>query len=356
MNILVVGKFSPDQFGLHIADTLKDMSHVVYEFDPTYEYKYHSSVYLRRIHQVKSLVVDSFNKINFFQKIRAKRLTGLIENANIDLTIVTNDLLYPEEINVIKRITKSPIALWFPDSIANFNRAFFLISDYDFLFFKDPYIVTILTEQYNKKLVYYLPECCNPKYHKSVSLTHDDVAKYGCDITTYGNPHNLRSSFFYQLLNQNYNIKIWGHHPPVWLKNKEIKSLYTGEYIFNETKAKAVLAAKINLNTLLPSEIFGLNARTFEVAGIGGFQIMQWRPGLNQLFDYGKEIVSFRNFDELIGKIGFYLARPEERDQIARAGSERAFSDHTYSLRINLLLETIFGSKKGYDLPEVKII
>lgn len=356
MNILAIGKFSADQFGFHIADTLKDMNHNVYTYDPALIIKYYKTKIFMRIHQFNHLVYDNLLMLPSVRKLMRQKLYKIITNSDIELIICTHDFLYPDEIEKIKKFSNAKIVMWFPDSIAYFAKAFFFVSDYDVLFFKDPYIVKILYEQYNKKNVFYLPECCNPKYQKSISLNNDDIAKYGCDITTYGSPHNIRSSFFRQLIDFNYSIKIWGHQPPIWLTDEKIRKLYMGEYVFNDSKVKSVLAAKINLNTLHPSEIFGLNARTFEVAGIGGFQMIHWRLGLQQLFDDGKEIVSFRNFDELIEKIDFYLSSPEERDQIAKAGSERAFSDHTYSLRLNLLLETVLGSKKGYDMPEVKMM
>ncbi len=176
--------------------------------------------------------------------------------------------------------------------------------------------------------------------------------KYGCDITTYGSPHNIRTSFFVQLLNFNYNIKIWGNQPPIWLNNKELKSLYTGVYVFNESKCKAVLAAKININTLHPTEVIGLNARTFETAGIGGFQIIHWRPGLAQLFEDGKELVSFKNFDNLKTVISYYLDNENERKEIAQSGQLRAYKEHTYQLRIQLMFDTVFNNKGGYEIPE----
>jgi spore maturation protein CgeB len=351
MVILIIGKFSQDQFGFHISDSLKDMGHQTIEFDPTIKYKYSKTVFGRRVYQVKAVLINNLINTSWYRQFRVRRLKYILEKNKIDLTITTHDFLYPEEVTLIREKTKSHLVMWFPDSVSGFNKAFFLISDYDFLFFKDPYIVKTLTENYNKKNVYYLPECCNPKFHKSISLTEDDLNKYGCDITTYGNPHNVRTSFFSQLLNYQYDIKIWGHQPSIWLKDKKLKSLYTGECVFNESKAKSVLAAKINLNTLHPSEIIGLNARTFEIAGIGGFQMIHWRPGLADLFEDAKEIVSFNNFDELIEKINYYLKSPAERANIAEAGQKRAYTYHTYILRLQLLFDTINGNARGFSLP-----
>jgi spore maturation protein CgeB len=349
MKIIVVGKFSQDQFAFHIADALKDMGHSVFTYDPSFPYKYHKSVIFRRIHQFNNLLYNNLLMTSSFKNYKRKKLYEILRNSKIDLIICTHDFLYPEEVENIKLITSAPIVLWFPDSVSGFNKGLFFISDYDFLFFKDPYIVKTLNDNYYKKNVFYLPECCNPKFHKSIIMNKEDLELYRADISTYGNPHNIRTSFFCQLIKYNYKIKIWGHQPPIWLKSKELKSLYTGVYVFNESKSKAVLAAKININTLHPGEVIGLNARTFETAGIGGFQMIHWRPGLADLFEDGKEIISFNNFNELIEKINYYLDKPEEREKIAKAGQVRAYRDHTYELRLKLLLDTVFNSKSGFS-------
>lgn len=348
MNILVIGKFSDDQFGFHISDTLKEMGHFTINFDPLLEYKYSKTRFGRRVHQVNQLIYNNLINTNFFREQRKKRIKRLLEKFKVELTISTHDLLYPDDVELIKNKTKVPIVMWFPDSVAGFHKGLFFISDYDFLFFKEPYIVTTLRSEYNKNNVNYLPECCNPKYHRSIPLTQPDLDYYDCDISTYGNPHNIRSSFFVQLLKLNYKIKIWGHQPPIWLNNNIIKNLYTGVYVFNESKAKAVLASKINLNTLHPTEIYGLNARAFEIAGIGGFQMIHWRAGLAELFEDGKEIVSFNTFDELIEKIKYYLNKPEERNAIAKAGQIKAYNNHTYELRLKLLIDTVFNNAKRF--------
>lgn len=354
MNVLIIGKFAEGQFGFHIADTLNDMGNIVFTYDPTYPVKYHRSSILRRMHQFNNLIYHNLLLTSTFRNFKRKKLYEIVQNNKIDLIICTHDFLYPDEVNTIKEISRAPIVMWFPDAIGYTNKALFMISDYDKIFFQDPYVVHRLKDQYNKKNILYLPECCNPKYHKNVNLNENDWTKYSCDISTYGNPHNYRSFFFNQLTNYNYIIKIWGHQPPVWLKSDKLKTLYKGEYLINEEKAKAVLASKINLNTLVPGGINGLNARTFEIAGIGGFQILHWRRGLSDLFEDGKELLSFNTFDELLEKINYYLPKDELRKEIAFAGQKHAYKEHTYSHRLNILFDTVFGSAKGFETPLIK--
>lgn len=354
MNILVIGKFSEGQFGFHISETLKEMGHTTITFVPLLESKSSKTKFGRRINQINHVIYNNLINTQIFRERRKNKLSKLIKKTKIDLTISTHDFLYPDEVDFIKTKTKAPVVMWFPDGIGYALKSFFIVSTYENLFFQDPYAVNVLRNQYNMKNVYYLPECCNPNYHKNIILTQQDFDKYNCDISTYGSPHNYRSFLFNQLRTLNLSIKIWGHLPPIWQTNEEIKSLYTGKYLVNEEKAKSVLAAKINLNTLVPVGIYGLNARAFEIAGIGGFQMIHWRAGLAELFEDGKEIVSFNTFDELIEKIKHYINKPEERNAIAKAGQIKAYNNHTYELRLKLLINTIFNNAKGYETSLIK--
>lgn len=354
MNILVVGKFSAGQFGFHISDTLRDMGNATIEFDPTIKYKYSKTLIGRRAHQIKLVLMNNLLNTSLYREYRIKRLKNILDKTKIDLTISTHDFLFPDEVDLIKVNSKGPIVMWFPDGIGIAGKAMFMIANYDKIFFQDPYAVCILNNQYNKNNVLYLPECCNPKFHKKVELNENNLKKYSCDISTYGSPHNYRSFFFEQLTNLNLRIKIWGHTPPIWLKSDKFKSLYIGEYLVNDNKAMAVLSAKINLNTLVPFGIHGINVRAFEIAGIGGFQMIHWRRGLADLFTEDKEIVSFNNFNELITKIDYYLKNDVRRTQIAFAGQARAYKDHTYKHRLELLIKTVFENEKGFQIPDMK--
>lgn len=353
MNVLIVGKFSADQFGFHISDTLKEMKHNTIEFDPTLEYKYTKTTLGRRIHQLNHFVYNTLINSEYFRNKRKIRLKKILSRTKIDLTISTHDFLYPDEVDLIKDISKSPIVLWFPDGIGTASKALFMISNYTRIFFQDPYAAQILTNQYNKK-TYYLPEAFNPKFHYKVTLSEEDISKYSCDITTYGNPHNYRAYFFSLLNDLNISIKIWGHQPPAWNKNLNSRQIFKGEYLTNEEKSKAVLASKINLNTLVPAGVLGLNGRTFEIAGIGGFQMIHWRAGLRDLFEDGKEIVSFNSFNDLKEKIDFYLREEKERKSIAQHGYIRAQNDHNFENRLKIIFDTVFNEGSGFPVSSNK--
>jgi spore maturation protein CgeB len=92
-------------------------------------------------------------------------------------------------------------------------------------------------------------------------------------------------------------------------------------------------------NDWLPARSRQIKARVFEVPGHGGFLLTEPAEDLEQYFVPGKEIETFASTDELAAKIRHFLAHPEERDAIAKAGHLRVRRDHTYEHRFAALLD-----------------
>lgn len=88
-----------------------------------------------------------------------------------------------------------------------------------------------------------------------------------------------------------------------------------------------------------------LSDRVFETTGRGGFLLMPYIKGIEDCFEIGKEIVTFKfgDFKDLKSKIDYYLEHDEEREAIRLAGFERTKKDHTYKYRWIKILETING-------------
>lgn len=70
--------------------------------------------------------------------------------------------------------------------------------------------------------------------------------------------------------------------------------MHQGGQALNHEKVRAFRGAKVVVKNLHYGEVLGVNARTFEAAGAGAFQMVDWRPGLGQLFEDGKELIAFR--------------------------------------------------------------
>lgn len=349
MKILVIGKFYAEGFALHIEDALSVMGHEVFRFEPGMRSRNTGGILTKRLTQVRSVFHEACSNLPTVQRMRARRISAVAKSSNADVVLACHDFLSPEEIKILKRESRAFVVLWYPDHVGVFGRSFFLNGAYDALFFKDPYIVWYLRQKTSLP-VFYLPECFNPQSLSEVELTDKDIEKYGCDITTAGNMYPYRGAFFEQL--RGYNVKMWGNPPPLWMDTSRIQEFLQNRFVADTEKVKAFRAAKIVINSLQPGEIWGVNVRAFEIAGACGFQLIDWRPGLEQLFEDGTEIVSFRGIEDLKKKIDYFLNDDEHRLSIARKGRTRALQDHTYKKRLKILLDTVIGDSNGFKMPE----
>lgn len=349
MKFLLIGTMEQESFASHISETLVKMGHAVLHYNPApISFKGTGTVTFR-VNQLYQVYHSITSQVKAFRRKRIAGLWKIVEKETIDVTIVTHDFLWPEEVQILKDKSRSAIAMWFPDHLANFGKGFFMNAPYDFLFFKDPYIVQLFKDVLTSK-VFYLPECFNPDKHW-LRDSDEITPEFRCDITTAGNFHSWRTAFFKHL--KDFDVKFWGNPPPFWMPDTHLKAMYQGRSVFNHDKAKAFLGAKIVVNNLHFGEMWGLNARAFEAAGIGAFQIVDWRPGIDDLFIDGEEIIMFKGIADLKSKIKCWLANPTGRSEIARAGKERAYKEHTYQLRLELMIDTIFDNKQGFKMPVI---
>ena len=340
MKIAIIGKFYTEGFGLHIEEALIDMGHTSLRIDPEVQFMQYD-IFGKRIKNInKTLYQQVFFKIPSVRNKKSKEIYNSLKGKNIDLTIVLHDFLTNEEVKEIKKITKSPVILWFPDALSNFQKSMFFTSGYDYLFFSDKYIVQKLKSEFNLNTKY-LPQCFSTFKHKRIELSEEDKDSYTCDITNAGNLYPSRAALYTHL--NNYNFKMWGYPPAIWLKVPELEKIVMNKAVFNEDKSKAFSAAKIVLNNLHPAVIDGVNKRTFEIPACGGFQITSFREATNELFEVGKEIVCYNSLNDLKEKIDYYLnpVNDSERNSIVEAGHQRAIKHHTYQHRLNQILEII---------------
>ena len=105
--------------------------------------------------------------------------------------------------------------------------------------------------------------------------------------------------------------------------------------------------SKINLN--LHSSTHGegdwngdfVNPRTFEIAGLGGFQLTDARELLPLHFDQKDEIPVFTNASGMLDAIQYYLTHESERKALAENARARVLKEHTYRHRALEILSLV---------------
>lgn len=306
----------------------------------THEYFSYTEVGMRgRINRLLETAVTDFHILKSTPIERS--LLKSIKRFRPDLVLVLlGNYTAPTTIRKIREITDGPIACWCQDHMGTMGRQYILGSKFDYIFAKDLVMVDIFKRYTSTPHVHYLAEACNPSVHRPVTPTSEDRQRFNCDVTTAATLYYYRSEILESLVD--FDLRIWGPVPRFY--DGPMRPYATGRSVYTRDKAACFNAAKIVLNTLSPIEFGGLNARAFEVAGCGGFQLITHMDPVARHFVPGREIETFRDLNELREKVRYYLDHDSERQAIADAGRKRAHSEHTYEHRLNEMLQIIQSS------------
>jgi spore maturation protein CgeB len=332
MKILLFGEIYPDSFARNILVTFRAMGHECTIVE--------HALLLYEGSRWKDWLRFAFYLRRLFPSIEEQFCRVLVKRAaetQPDLVLLLRKVP-PATVRSIKEATRARVAFWFPDAISNLGRSEVLMAPLDVLFFKDPFMAKVFREKLDLNSIF-LPEACNPMWHKPVEISADERSVYETDLAIVANPYPYRTVMLESLME--FRMKFWGGDWPLWLQSP-IRQFHQKHYVAEEEKSRAFNAAKIVLNNLHFAEK-SMNARSFEAAGCGAFQIMDRQPDLQDFFVPEEEVVTFDSLDELKTKIRFYLRHDSERERIARRGFERAHRDHTYERRLSRMLEVAFN-------------
>lgn len=93
----------------------------------------------------------------------------------------------------------------------------------------------------------------------------------------------------------------------------------------------------------------GLTQRTFDVLASKKFIITSNKAIIGEMFETDgprKEVVMFRNREQLVDLVRYYLVNEKERNEIALRGYSRVLMEHTYDHRIQSIFKQISISLK----------
>lgn len=99
--------------------------------------------------------------------------------------------------------------------------------------------------------------------------------------------------------------------------------------------------AKIGINVHNRGDYTVGSYRLFELAGNGVMQISDGGRYLESFYEIGKEIVPYRDTDDLIATIHHFLHHDDEREQVAISANERVLRDHRIATRLEQAGEII---------------
>ncbi|MDQ7062695.1 MAG: glycosyltransferase [candidate division KSB1 bacterium] len=143
-----------------------------------------------------------------------------------------------------------------------------------------------------------------------------------------------------------FGLKLWGDRG--WKVLESCGARYMGPAGRNQEINKIYSGTQINLdiNRLYQSDIVPI--RIFDVLACGGFLLAEYSEELERLFDLEKELVCYRNDDELVRKVQYFLKHPVEARRFAEQGRRAVYEKHAFALRMKKILECVQSPKTGY--------
>ncbi|MCZ7611899.1 MAG: glycosyltransferase [Ignavibacterium sp.] len=171
----------------------------------------------------------------------------------------------------------------------------------------------------------YLPEASDPELYKPGTVTKE------YDVCFVGANYGIRRKIVKAIEKKGIRVTSYGNGWP----NGRIDVKILPE-IFS--KSRVVLGVGTIGHC---TDFYSLKMRDFDGPMSGSFYLTHDNPDLYELYDIGKEIVTYRNPEECVNKVEYYLTHPDERETIAKAGKEKAIKNHTWEKRFDKVLRVV---------------
>ncbi len=335
MKILIVGDFHSNIHEKALADAFQSLGNQVecfswWQYFKGYQYgRENQKNFLKKIYfkaQNKFLIGPALCRLNkdFFKKSR--------DFSPDFIFIYRGTHIFPDTIKKLKKEgflvfgynnddpfnKKYPFYVWrhFIGGIFYYNHIFAYrkknLDDYKKIGYDK---TSLLRSYYIKEKNFHLE-----KLHKN---------DYVCDVIFVGHFENDgRDEYIKAIIDAGINLKLYG---PEWEKSRyfeyfkkklgEIKPLFGEAYnlALNSAKIALVFLSKLNSDTY--------TRRCFEIIAAKTFMLSEYSDDLNSIFEKGKEADYFRNKNEMIDKIKYYLNNKNALGKIAQAGYDRLIKD-----------------------------
>ena len=324
-----------EKFGLNVIDVFVSSEEFQRRWEKTF-YPQNDKFILKILKDIKpSSKIGFFSKEDFYV-ILAKQISYY----KPDVVLVPSffQLVNHYFFSKLKKFFYFKLVGWVEATHFNLNHH---ILSYDIVFsIFLPYVFKL--REFGVKAEYLLLSGFDPviieKLKEKNSGVRNQQKKY--DIVFIGSLHQVHRSripFLRKIADA------FGDKFHIWTQSfsslpSELRKNFRGA-VFNIDYYYVLSKSKIVLNhhgSILP---WAHNFRLFETTGVGSFLLTDNLPGIDELFEVGKEVETYDSIDECIDKIKYYLLNEEEREKIAKAGQIRTLKYHTYEKRIEKLFE-----------------
>lgn len=335
MKIVIVGSCAYDSLEYNLKEAFCHNGHECQIFD-IYDSWYYNcpklKVITRTLNNLGRRYVESYDERVF------THLTRRVLCFRPDLVIGVYRFIHP---SFVKKIKQNGIKIVHinPDALTTFELQQLFVEPYNIYFTKDPYIFRFMKDNMKLNTKLYC-EAFNTRIHIKPSINKEDAEqKWNIDVLSFGNLYPYRNRMLACLKDAGISLSLYGSKCRHFLP--ELESVFQNKYIVGAEKSEILYGAKIVFNNLHYAEIESVNNKFFEINGSGAFQLCDYRPILKDLLPLDPELVSYKNIDEAIEKIQYYLAHPKERYDISECICRHFHNKYSYDQLIYYILSSL---------------
>ena len=217
---------------------------------------------------------------------------------------------------------------------------------YDQVFTTKSYGLQDMKERLGVRKSSFLPPGYDPELHKPLEFTVEEAEKYSCDVAfigTWSRKKELLLSALREAM-RGIHLRIWGCQ---WEKSRSrnLADSIMRRTVTGDEYTKAICGASICLG-LLSEKGKGsssgdlITARTFQIPACGTLMLHERNAEVLRYFEEEKEAAFFGSVEELVEKISFYLAQPDQRRKVALNGLFRSLQgDYSIDNRMKVVVE-----------------
>lgn len=199
---------------------------------------------------------------------------------------------------------------------------------------------------------------CSPSFHHRVEpdpqFIHDCIF-IGNNYSQFSARLKGMEIILKPIIENSFDLKVYGLD--WWINRKNrffIEPETYGGLLSYEEMRTAYSSARIVLGLhSVDSSPTMMSMRTFDALGCGAFYLTQWTPAIENIFSNHEHLVWSKSPQETVELVNYYLARPEERQRIARNGQAEVYAKHTYNHRVKRVLQAlktpVMGSKPDFS-------
>jgi len=276
-----------------------------------------------------------------------QNLIQLLRTHNVDVLWLDKALtIEPRTLVFLRQISPKTIIVGYsPDDMYgshNQSRQFLKhLHMYDVFFTTKSYNVSELL-RLGCPQVEFIGKAFNRNLHRPLSVSKEERSMLGGPVGFIGSAEKERAQSIAFLAEKGIRVKVWGHKWIRWQKKLRAKIAVAGPSQYGQQYAKIINSFDINLGFLRKINRDRQTSRSIEIPACGAFMLAERTKEHLELFEEGKEAEFFGSNEELLEKVRYYLAHPQQRKQIAAAGRRRCLkSGYSYQERLKQMLTII---------------